>query len=279
MHLFTFKHHCWFVFIGRQYAFAAVLKKIFSQYLVSKSRVHFPTHSVLGALTLKIYIQELFYNCGTGLVSSVLCPAFPVPVFWAVSLVTRVKNSFELKPATSLLGVVLVQRFYNERILLLQYVDIAVDNFALSSYRWEMESLCPMILPRLKHKIELAPFLFVLLIEPSKPPNTVEVRNSTPQNINNVDCRKIITELFQMSVLQCCVSFMGSKLNRRVGVLEVFEETSVFHCAWMKLPFLNFSLCTLFIDMRVSETLLLMKHWNWLSMLIQNYFCCWGWAK
>lgn len=69
----------------------------------------------------------------------------------------------------------LVQRFYNERILLFKYAFIAVDNLAISSYRWEMESLCPVTLPRLKHKINLTPFLFVLLIEPSNPPNTVEV--------------------------------------------------------------------------------------------------------
>lgn len=53
----------------------------------------------------------------------------------------------------------LVQKFYNERILLLKYACIAVDNFALSSYRWEMESLCPVTLPRLQHKIDLVPFL------------------------------------------------------------------------------------------------------------------------
>lgn len=74
-----------------------------------------------------------------------------------------------------------VQGFYNQRILLLKYVCIAVDNFALSSYRWEMEILCPVTLPRLNHKINLAPFLFVLLIEPSNSPNTVEARNSTPR--------------------------------------------------------------------------------------------------
>lgn len=73
----------------------------------------------------------------------------------------------------------LAQRFCNERMLLLKYACIAVDNFAFSSYRWEMESLCPVTLPRLKHKINLAPFSFVLLIEPSNPPNTVEVRNTT----------------------------------------------------------------------------------------------------